>query len=151
MFTQKTARLGMVLAAILICPLVSAEIVDLTVENPRILPAHATSMNCPVQDSQLNEILDRALTKRGIERVTWAYQKFAYSAGVICREHESGQHLYIIRNNFVKELEGNIMVAFIEQGFQMDAGLGGEEDILKAFSQSLWFSLSDYVRQNTWD
>ena len=151
MFVKKSWSLSIVLAAIFLCPLASAEIVDLRVDNPRSLPAHAVAMNCPVKSSQLTEILDRALKKRGIQKERWVDQKFAYSAGVICRQHESGQHLYMLRIHFVTELEGDISVAFIHQGFQTDAGLGGEEEIFKAFSQSLWFSLSDYVRQNKWD
>lgn len=138
-------------ATLLIGPFAAAEITDLRVTDPGVLPTNVYSFGCPVTEEQLTEVVDRRFANSGIQRASLDSQRFFYSAGVICRQHESGQHLYIIQIMFQKEFPEDIVMAFSHQGYQVNAGLGGAEEMVKDFSRSLKFSLSDYVRQNIWE
>ena len=151
MSSSRISYLAAIAVALFYSQLSFAEITDLRVDEPDRLPTVVFAFNCPVSTEQLSQVVESALEKRGIRTEVWRDQTFGYSAAAICREHESGQHLFILQFRFGTELEDDVRVAFVEQGYQINAGLGGDAEILEEFSASLNMSLADYVSQNIWD
>ncbi|MEM1434421.1 MAG: hypothetical protein AAGG11_10230 [Pseudomonadota bacterium] len=147
----RISALAAVAAALFCSQLSFAEITDLRVDEPSRLPTVVFAFNCPVTTDQLSQVVESALEKRGIRSEVWRGQTFGYTAAAVCREHESGQHLFVLQFRFGTELEGDVKVAFVEQGYQVNAGIGGEAELLEEFAASLDMSLYDYVRQNIWD
>ena len=147
----KMLRIALGTLAWFLSSLATAEITDLRVEDPRNLPTNVYAFGCPVTSDQLEAVLNARLERRGVNSIKPRDYNFGYSAGAICRKQGADGHIFIIQLMFLKTIEGDVRVAFAEQGYQVNAGVGGADELLEAFAGSLRYSLHDYFRQNIWD